>query len=455
MTPSSFSNILIDFWADLREPDVIWQIGTVTICLLVGWLISRGLRAVLTAREMHLRVVRLGVESFSRVLSPVVAVGLIALAKPLLARHYHINLLRLAIPLVASFALIRLTFYLLRRIFARSGHAGNGLLIFEKVIAALVWVGVALYITGVWPDLIQMMDSIVVPIGRYKTSVLAIVQALLSVIVTLIVALWIGALLEERLMQVDSMHSSLRTVVARLSRAFLILVAVLVSLSLVGIDLTVLSVFGGALGVGIGLGLQKIIGSYVSGFVILLERSLAIGDMVTVDKYYGRVTKINTRYTVIRSLDGVETVVPNDMLISGPVQNYSLSDRILRLSTHVSISYDSDLEAVLLLLEVAAATVERVSTELPPAAMLIKFGADGLDLEIGFWIADPENGKTNVLSEVNKAIWKTLKLNRIQVPFPQREMRIVSEKQFTSALGVSEPAPTGNAMGVQTSPNIG
>ena len=455
MTTTILSNILTDFWSDLRESDVIWQIGTVATCLVVGWLVSRGLRTMLTSRQMHLRVVRLGVESFTRVLSPLMSLGLIALAKPLLAKHHHINLLRLAIPLVASFALIRLAFYILRRIFARSGRVGSALLLFEKVIAVLVWVGVALYITGVWPDLIQMMDDVVVPIGRYKTSVLAIVQALISVIVTLVLALWIGALLEERLMQVDTMHSSLRTVVARLGRALLILIAVLVSLSLVGIDLTVLSVFGGALGVGIGLGLQKIIGSYVSGFVILLERSLAIGDMVTVDKYYGRVTQINTRYTVIRSLDGVETVVPNDMLISGPVQNYSLSDRALRLASHVSVSYDSDLEAVLVLLEQAAATVTRVSAEPPPAAVLIKFGADGLELEIGFWIADPENGKTNVLSEVNMAIWRTLKLHDIRVPFPQREMRITSDEQLFPVSGIGAPPRTKAPMPLPTPPNKG
>lgn len=455
MTPNQISNLLTDFWSDLSDPGVAWQIGTVALCLVLGWLLARGARALLNVRQVHLRVVRLGVESFSRVLWPLLALGLIALAKPILAKHHHINLLRLAIPLVASFALIRLAFYILRRIFARSGHAGTVLLLFEKVLALLVWLGVAFYITGVWPDLIQMMDDAVVPIGRYKTSVLAIVQALISVIVTLVLALWIGALLEERLMQVDSMHSSLRTVVARLGRAMLILIAVLVSLSLVGIDLTVLSVFGGALGVGIGLGLQKIIGSYVSGFVILLERSLSIGDMVTVDKYYGRVTKINTRYTVIRSLDGVETVVPNDMLISGPVQNYSLSDRVLRIATHVSISYESDLEAVLLLLEQAAATVSRVSTELPPSAVLVKFGADGLELEVGFWIADPENGKTNVLSEVNRAIWHTLKSHQIQVPFPQREMRIVCDKQlFTVAETVAPDAP-GSALSHSSTTNRG
>ncbi len=419
------SSILTDFWSDLSAPGVDWQIGTLVLCMLLGWLASRGLRTALRERKVNTRVMRLGVESFSRVLSPLLALLFIACARLVLAKYHHVNLLRLAIPLVASFALIRLAFYILRRIFARGGQAGTLLLLFEKIFAIVVWVGVALYITGLWPVLLDLMEEIVFPMGRYKISLLAITQAVCSVGVTLVLALWLGALLEERVMQLSSMHSSLRTVVARLARAVLILVAVLLSLSLVGIDLTVLSVFGGALGVGIGLGLQKIISSYVSGFVILLERSLAIGDMVTVDKYYGRVTRINTRYTVIRSLDGIETVVPNDMLISGPVQNYSLSDRVLRLASHVTIAYDSDLEAVLKLLEEAVATIDRISKELPPQAVLLKFGPDGLELEIGFWITDPENGRANVVSDANRVIWRALKANKVQVPFAQREVRIV------------------------------
>ncbi|MBC7573301.1 MAG: mechanosensitive ion channel [Herminiimonas sp.] len=440
MNANLLSNLLMDFWSDLSTPGVAWQIGTLAGCIALGWGISRGLRAAVRGREVNMRMVRLGVESFSRVLSPVLALILIAIAKPVLARTHHVNLLRLAVPLLASFALIRLAFYILRRIFARNGHAGSVLLMFEKVFAILVWIGVALYITGLWPDLIQFMDDTVLPMGRYKISLLSLVQGTASVLVTLMVALWIGALIEDRLMQVDGMHSSMRTVMARLCRALLVVVAVLVSLSLVGIDLTVLSVFGGALGVGIGLGLQKIIGSYVSGFVILLERSLAIGDMVTVDKYYGRVTRINTRYTVVRSLDGIETVVPNDMLISGPVQNYSLSDRVLRIASQVTIGYDSDLEAVLTLLEQAVLKIERVSKEQPPNAVLLRFGPDGLELEVGFWIADPENGRTNVLSEANRAIWHALKAANVQIPFPQREVR------FTEAPPASAGAvlATGN-----------
>lgn len=448
MNANLLSSLLIDFWRDLSAPGVDWQIGALVFCLTLGWLISRGLRATLRNRKVNTRVMRLGVESFSRVLSPLLALLLIAGAKVLLAKYHHVNLLRLAIPLVASFALIRLGFYILRRIFARGGEAGAVLLSFEKIFAILVWAGVALYITGLWPELLDLMEEIVFPMGRHKISLLAITQAICTVGVTLVLALWLGALLEDRVMQVNSMHSSLRTVVARLARAALILVAVLLSLSLVGIDLTVLSVFGGALGVGIGLGLQKIISSYVSGIVILLERSLAIGDMVTVDKYYGRVTRINTRYTVIRSLDGIETVVPNDMLISGPVQNYSLSDRVLRLASHVTIAYDSDLEAVLSLLEKAVATIERVSKELPPQAVLLKFGADGLELEIGFWISDPENGRVNVVSDANRVIWRALKANKIQVPFAQREVRIV-QTAVPAAVAAGEAAANSGMPGSQ------
>ena len=440
MNARLLSSMLTDFWSDLGAPGVDWQIGTLALCLILGWLISRGLRTALRDRKVNTRVMRIGVESFSRVLSPLLALLFIAGAKLLLAKYHHVNLLRLAIPLVASFALIRLAFYILRRSFARGGHASTVLLLFEKIFAILVWAGVALYITGLWPALLDLMEEIVFPMGRNKISLLSILQALCSVGVTLVLALWLGALLEERVMQVSNMHSSLRTVVARLARAALILVAVLVSLSLVGIDLTVLSVFGGALGVGIGLGLQKIISSYVSGFVILLERSLAIGDMVTVDKYYGRVTRINTRYTVIRSLDGIETVVPNDMLISGPVQNYSLSDRVLRLASQVTIAYDSDLEAVLTLLQEAVAKIDRVSKELPPQAVLLKFGVDGLELEVGFWISDPENGRANVVSDANRVIWRALKANKVQVPFSQREVRIVQ----ANAPGV--PDVTGTAV---------
>lgn len=422
---NALSTLLADVWDDWSRPGVTWQIGTLIVCCILGWLLSRALRAAYGKRTVNVRMMRLGVESFARVLTPLLILVLILMAKPVLAKFHSINLLRLALPLVASFALIRLVFYIVRRIFARGNAAGKALLLFEKIVAILVWLAVALYITGLWPDVIEFLDDTSMTIGHYKISLLSIAQASVSIAATLILALWIGALLAERVMHVTSMHFSLRTVVARLLRALLIVVAILVSLSMMGIDLTVLSVFGGALGVGIGLGLQKIVGSYISGFVILLERSLAIGDMVTVDKYYGRVTKINARYTLVRSLEGIEHVIPNDLLISSPIQNYSLSDRILRLSTQLTIHYDSDLESVLPLLEQAVTGIARVSKEVPPSAVFLKFGVDGLELEIGFWITDPENGRNNILSEVNRALWRTLQAHAIRIPYSQLEVQLI------------------------------
>lgn len=443
MRNNAFSSLLIDFWSDLHDPGLLGQVAALVFCLSVGWAIARVVRHRLTAHDMQLRVVRLGVESFSRVISPLVSLALIAIAKPLLAQYQHVNLLKVAIPLVGSFALIRLSFYVLHRIFVRGGKAGIFVLIFEKAFATLVWLGVALYITGWWPDLLQYLDDIVLPVGRHKVSLLTMLQAAASVLVTLVIALWAAATLEERLMRMDSVHSSLRVVMARMGRAVFILVAVLVSLSLVGIDLTVLSVFGGALGVGLGLGLQKIVSSYVSGFVILFERSLAIGDMVTIDKYSGQVTQINTRYTVVRGLEGVETVIPNEMLLSGPVLNYSLTDRALRLSTRATVGYQTDIDLVLRLMVQVAAGVPRVASSPAPQSYLIKFEADGLELELGFWISDPENGRTNVLSDVNRAVWKMLQENQIEVPYPQREVRLInlspeSESRISNTVRATE-----------------
>ncbi len=441
-TPNFVSGMLLDLWTDLQQPAIFWQAAVIGACLAAGWLLARLIRAGLDRKRSQDSLLHIGIDSFVRVLSPTLALLLIVAARPFLARYQHVNMLRVAIPLLGSFALLRLVFYVMRRIFARGGHVGSTVLIFEKLIAILIWLGFALYITGLWPDLIDLLDTTELPFGHHKVSLLTILQAAASVAVTLMLALWAGALLEQRLMQLDSVHSSIRAVLARMARAILIVVAVLVSLSLVGIDLTVLSVFGGALGVGLGLGLQKIVGSYVSGFVILLERSMAIGDMVTVDKYYGQVTRINTRYTILRGLDGVESVIPNDLFISGPVQNYSLTDRALRLATHITVAYDTDVELVLPMLEEAAAAIERVSKTAPPSATLQKFGADGLELEVGFWIADPENGRANVISEVNRAIWATLQSNRIRVPYNQREIRILNyESQPQDGVQIAPIAP--------------
>jgi small-conductance mechanosensitive channel len=420
------SDLLSDLLGDLRDPGLLWQAGAILACVVAGWGLARLIRgAYLHQRNGEGGVLRVGVESFARVLSPLLIVGLLALAKLVLARYHHVNLLRVAMPIFASLAVIRLAFYLLRRVFARRGPVGAAILTFEKIFALAVWLAVALYITGLWPDVFQYLDENTLPLGRHKVSLATILQAVVSVVVLLMLALWAGTALEERLMGVQGIHSSLRVVMARMSRAVLILVSVLVSLSLVGIDLTVLSVFGGALGVGLGLGMQKIASNYVSGFVILLERSLAIGDMISVDKFSGKVTNINTRYTVLQGLDGVETVLPNEMLISGPVQNQSLSHRHVRVATQVTVAFDSDLDVVMPLLERLPAGVPRVLAEPRPGVSLNKFATDGYELELGVWIADPENGRGGVVADLNKRIYALVKAGEIKLAQPPIDPRLL------------------------------
>ena len=429
------SNLLSDLLDDINKPVILWQAGIIVVCAVLGWSLARMVRAMYAPTEGGRRgVVQAGLASFGHVLTPIFIAGLIAIsiliARPMLG---NVNLLRVALPLAGSMAIIRIAFYLLRRVFARRGHLGAALVTFEKIFALLVWLGVALYLTGLWGDVFQFLDNTTLPLGKNKVPLSTIGQAVVSVAVLLMLALWAGAALEERLMGVAGLHTSLRVVMARMSRAVLIVVAVLLSLSLVGIDLTVLSVFGGALGVGLGLGLQKIASNYVSGFVILLERSLAIGDMISVDKYFGKVTKINTRYTILQGLDGVETVLPNEMLISGPVQNQSLSNRVVQIATQLTVAYDSDLDAVIALLEAVPREVPRVLAEPAPGVALKKFSPDGYELELGMWIADPENGRGGVLSDVNKKIYSLIQSGAITLAYPARDTRAL-DAQMVSVL---------------------
>lgn len=411
-----------DFMADLQDPGLIWQGSTLLFCMLAGWGLSHLLMAMFVARGERLGVLKNPLGSFRNVLSPLLSVLLIMLAIPVLGRWQHTGLLRIAAPLFFSFVLIRSGFFLLRRVFARGGRVGSILLAFEKIFALVVWISVALYITGLLPEIVEHLEITTLPIGRHQVSLLMIIQALLSVVLTLMLALWAGAVLEQRLMQLDSVHSSLRVVLARVARASLILVAVLVSLSLVGLDLTVLSVFGGALGVGIGLGLQKLVSNYVSGFVILLERSFSIGDLITIDKFSGRIEEIKTRYTILRGADGAESVIPNEMLISGPVQNLSLTDRNIRLGTSFTIAHDTDIDWLFPKLEQSLTDLIGVLKDPAPAAMLMHIATEGLLVEIGFSIApiDKDN-KSAITSSVNRLI--LLRLRELNVVIPDHAVK--------------------------------
>ncbi|WP_323141205.1 mechanosensitive ion channel family protein [Massilia phyllosphaerae] len=443
------SSLIDDLFDDLSRPGMPWQIGAIVACMLVGWLVARLVRVLWSRRPGHEDSLHTGVASFTHVMGPLLVVALLSLAQFLLAKYrFHTNIVKVAIPIFWSLGVIRLVFYLLRRVFARRRPLDDSFVTLEKIVALVVWVAVVLYITGMWPDIFDFLDSYTLKYGPKKSSQVSLadlLQGIVTVAVLLMLALWAGTALEERLMGMTALHSSLRAALARVSRAVLIVGAVLLSLNLVGIDLTVLSVFGGALGVGLGLGMQRIASNYVSGFIILLERSLSIGDMISVTNFTGKVTQINTRYTVLQGLDGVETVVPNEMLISGTVQNQSLSNRRVRASTKITVAYGSDLDLVMPLLIAQAVGTPRVLEEPAPGCSLSRFGPEGYELDLGFWIADPENGQGGVVSEINKKIYALVQSGDIKLGYPSVDTRLLDSHIASIVARITQPAPDSGA----------
>ncbi len=419
MAGNSIQSVLADLWGDLKQPDLLWQIAALAACMLVAWAMARLVR-VKTSGEQS-AAVRIGAGGFNRIVFPLVVVGLLLASRAVLSRWGHAHLLSVAIPVFASLAGIRFVVYLLRLGFA----PGGALALWERGIAAVIWAAAALYLSGLLPEIEAVLESVHLSIGKQKFTLMLALESIFWLLVTLLLALWAGSVFEKRLMGAESLHMSLRVVLARLGKAVLLVAAILVVLPVMGIDLTVLSVFGGAVGVGLGLGLQKIASNYVSGFIILLDRSIRLGDWITADNHYGEVKKITTRYTVVRSLAGIEAIIPNDALVTSTVLNNTYADKQLRLTVKVSVAYGTDVEATLSLLSELAGRHPRVLKDPPPNALVIALGDNGIDLEAGFWIEDPEKGRQNVCSEIMVSMLAEFGARGIEIPFPQRDVRLV------------------------------
>lgn len=418
----SFAPLLRALWTDLHDQSVLWQVAAIlTSVALAAWftyLVRPRLRLQGSAR------LEFGLGSLRRLAFPVSAL-LLVLAGRWVLEHFqpNVSLLNVAIPLLTAMAIISFVVHLQRLVLA----PGNLLATFERAIVLVVWLGFALYILGLAPDILEFFDSVGFKFGGKRISLLLIAQGVVWVAGALLFALWIGRLLEDRVMAAQAMDMTLRVMVTKLVRAVLVLLAILIVLPVVGIDLTALSVFGGALGVGLGFGLQKVASNYISGFIILLDRSVTIGDLVTIERHTGKLTKMTARYVVVRSLDGTEAIIPNETVITSAVVNQSYTDRKVAVSMPVQISYDSDLDAAMRILGEVAGRHARVLNEPAPAVHIKAFADNGIDLELGVWVDDPEHGKTNLRSEIYLALWREFKAQGIMIPFPQREIRIVGK----------------------------
>ena len=391
--------------------------ATIAAALLVSWFVTRHLRKRLSARPLRWK----HEADFPGFFGPLLAVALVWAARLVAQRIYRgepTPLLDLAIPLLVALVVIRFAVYVLNSVLPKGSLLSGS----ERTVSWSIWIGVALYFTGLLPEIRDALDDIAIPLGKDRLTLLLAIQAAFSVAVTLAVTLWIANLIEGRLQKAEHLQVSTRVVMSKLVRAFAVFLAILIALPLVGIDVTALSVFGGAIGVGLGFGLQKIASNYVSGFIILFDHSVRIGDLVTVDGRMGTVQEIASRYTVVKSGDGTESIIPNETLITQSVTNHSFSDRRAVVKVSIVVPFDADLDRVLAIVKGVGAAHPLAMRDPAASATLTRVGEPGVEVELAVWIDDVYASQGQIRSDLLKGLVETFRAEGIPFPAPRREI---------------------------------
>ena len=411
----------------LLRPTALVELAVVAACLMLAWLVVRLARG----RSRQRNSVLFGDRVIDGVLFPMLALGFAFIARHLLDGVLPIAVLRLAVPILLSLLAIRLTARVLRVAFPNSAV----MRLIERTVSWLAWIGVVLWVTGVLPMVLDELDAIHWKMGDQQVSLRNLIEGALSAVIVMVIALWISAAIEVRLLRGSSTDLSLRKIAANATRALLLFIGLMLALAAAGLDLTALSVFGGALGVGIGLGLQKLASNYISGFVILAERSLRIGDWVKVDNFEGRIIDISTRFTVMRALNGREAIVPNEMLITQRVENYTRADARIALSTAITVPHDSDMAVLMPRLAEAVRALPVVVDAPLPNVQLSAFTPEGVEMTVQFWVADISVNPGNAKSDVNLALLRALTELRLRVAPAQQPVPHAAVEGASAAAG--------------------
>ncbi|MET0334706.1 MAG: mechanosensitive ion channel domain-containing protein [Rhizobacter sp.] len=399
---------------NLTTQSALTEASVLVGCLGVSWLVCLLLRRVLTINGQVL----FGRRVVDGVLFPVLALVLAALAKQFLSKIVTVAVFKVAIPILVSLVLIRLTVRVLTAAFPHNAWVRR----IERTVSWIAWMAVVLWVTGVMPAVLEQLDAIKWKIGGSQVSLRNLIEGALTAAVVMVLALWVSAVIERKIIRGTGDDLSLRKIASNIVRAGLLIIGLLFAMSAVGIDLTALSVLGGAVGVGLGFGLQKIAANYVSGFVILAERMLRIGDTVKVDGFEGRITDIRTRYTVIRAATGREAIVPNEMLIIQRVENASLNtvESQVQITVNLQVAHGTDVRALQPRLEEALYGIDRVLKKPAPFIQLNGFVPGGMELAVKYWLSDPNNEQDLVKSKVNLAVLDALMDQKVEFAAQQR-----------------------------------
>ncbi len=401
-------------------------------CLFAGWLTGaalrrrRGFAGVQPPTALTFRY--LASEGLVAVSPPLVALLVALLGRGVIELlHGDPSLSSGAIPLAAAYAIVRIGVLL----FAASLGNKSWLLHWESRLTVLIWLVFAAEYYGWLDQIIFVLDSVGVSAGKSRITLWSVTKILFTLTLFVLAAVWISRWTQRRLKKIENLAPSTRIGIAKFANAFLIGLSLFLGLNAAGVDLTALTVLTGAIGLGLGFGLQSIAANFVSGFVLLMDRSIKPGDVISLSgqagtstENFGWVQEMHGRYVVLRDRDGVEMLVPNQQLISNPVINWSYTDPRVRLKLPVRVSYRDDPELAMSVLLQACGSHRRVLRDPAPVSRLMHFGDSGIELELRFWISDPQEGVNNVRSDVNREIWRLFRQNGLTIPIAQREIHV-------------------------------
>ena len=303
----------------------------------------------------------------------------------------------------------------------------------KKPLYVIFWILAILEIVGILPKFIQALRAINLPIGSDSLTLWALIVGAITIFVSLLLAHWLSNLCDSALNSAKDIDNNLKIVLSRLIHIAFMAVAVLISLSTMGLDLTILSVFGGAIGVGLGFGLQKIASNYISGFIILFDHSVKIGDTVEVGGFNGKITQIKTRYSVLRNFSGEEMIIPNETFVTQNVKNFTFTDRASVSTIETSIGYECDVDRALAILVDIAKKQARILDTPQPWAVMTGFGNDGLNLKLSFWVKDPEKGTSVLRSTIMKEVLERFNEEKISIPYTIRDVTLKGELKIKAA----------------------